>query len=90
MKASIIKELFYSIRNDQKTPDIPPTIKKKLDKICDLEKKLKNQLTPDQFELHENFVALLDEEYDFEIEFYFTEGFKLGLRIGVACFEDNA
>ncbi len=89
MKNSVIRDLFYGVRGFNETMKVPKINKERANKMCEMERKLKNQLSSKQFDLHEKFVKLIDDEYADEIDFYFVEGFKLGFLIAVECFEDN-
>ncbi len=88
MKNSVIKDLFYGNGGYNEIIKNPKQKSKRLDKIIELEEELKNRLTPEQFKLHESFVDLIDKDSCDEADFYFVEGFKLGLLIGFECFDD--
>ncbi len=89
MKNSIIKELFYNISKCQKGAKVQSDNKQYISDICDIEEKLKSQLSAEQFELLQQILFLLDENNYKEIASYFIQGFKLGLLTGIECFEDN-
>jgi hypothetical protein len=48
---------------------------------------LKENLSPDLMKLHEEIVENNIQALCDEIDFFFAEGFKLGLRIGMECSE---
>ncbi len=89
MKHSILKDLFHRVSECNDIIKNCKPNKERTNKICDLEDKLKKILTAKQFKLHEKFIDLIDEDYREEIDFYFAEGFKLGLKIGVECFKSE-
>ncbi len=89
MNKSIIKEVFYGNRGYKETLVFLKKDEKRLDKICELEDELREKLTPEQFDLHQSFVSLIDEGCVEETDYYFVEGFRLGLLIGIECMENN-
>ena len=50
---------------------------------------LQRKLTPELVELHEKITEALESDYNEEIDFYFAEGFKLGLFIGIESMEEE-
>ncbi len=89
MQKSAIRNIFYGETGYNETAKIPKKNEKRIDKICDLEKELKNKLSPELFELHQKFIKLLEEDCCDEVEYYYGEGFKLGLRIGIESMESK-
>ncbi len=89
MKKSVIKDIFYGERGYRELIKPPRRNADNLDRICQLEDKLKNELTPQQFVLHEKFIKAIEENCCNEVDYYFVEGFKLGLLIGIETMEDN-
>ncbi len=87
MKQSAIKEIFDRLEDKWENKRTERENMENLDTICAAEAELKKQLTPEQFALHKKFVDALELDFCEEVDFYFSEGFKLGLRIGMECIE---
>lgn len=88
MKKSAIKDIFNGTRGDMETMKMPQKRNENLDIVCDYIDELKEKLSPELFALHENVINGLESNFIEEVNFYFVEGFKLGLLIGVECMED--
>lgn len=70
------------------TMTMPEDKMKVLDKISKTYEELQNKLSPDLFELLQKHISAQEESWCNEIDFYFVEGFKLGLQIGVECMDE--
>ncbi len=88
MKKSVISDIFYGVKGSQETMRMPQEHKERLRKVHEGYEQLKKQLSAADFSLHEQFVQAMEASFCEEIEFYFVEGFKLGLRIGMECAEE--
>jgi hypothetical protein len=89
MKKSVILDIFNGNRGHIETMKMPKDNSEKGDKLCNTYDELKEKLSPETYKLHEKFVDELSRDYNNEVDFYFAEGFKLGLLIGIECMEDN-
>lgn len=63
-------------------------IKKNLNIVCAAYDELKEKLSPELLNLHQKLVDALEGNWSSELDFYFVEGFKLGLQIGIECMEN--
>jgi len=84
MKKSIIRDILDKYVNVKITKDYHNALSASCDAHHDFNKKLSPELT----ELHKKFIELHDSCWIEEIDAYFIEGFKLGLRIGIECMEE--
>ncbi len=89
MKNSVIKGIFHGFRGNVEAMNTKEINKKNQDILINSYESLKKQLNSKQYDLFENYTNALEISYSDEIDFYFTEGFKLGLQIGVECLDDN-
>lgn len=89
MKKSAILDIFNGFRGHRDTINMPKEIiKKNMGKVCDTYEELKEKFSPEMLNLHQKFVDALEDNWSFELDFYFVEGFKLGLLIGIECISD--
>ena len=86
MKNSTIKDIFHGKKGSMDTMDVPP-YKTARKSMLNYENEFKKQLLPKQLELFDKIIYLYEQDLLDEVDHYFTEGFKLGLRIGVECWE---
>lgn len=87
MKKSVINDIFHGFRGDMETMN--RTNSEESSKIvCQTYDELKEKLSPEMFTLHQKLVDALEDDWAEAVDFYFAEGFKLGLAIGVECMED--
>ncbi|MCL2061983.1 MAG: hypothetical protein FWH03_05095 [Firmicutes bacterium] len=85
MKTSAIRDIFNGKRGNIENminPNMPPYTEQNR-----LYEQLKQTISAEAFALHESLIDSLDEGWLEQIDFYFTEGFKLGLCIGIECAE---
>lgn len=87
MKNSAILDILNGVKGNRETFSMPLKERQALNTVCDAYDELKKQLSPEQFSLHEKFVAALEKCHYEETGLYFAEGFKLGLLIGVESTE---
>ncbi len=87
MKKSVIKDIFYGVRGGMDS-SYAPEDKEYRDTLIDLHKELRTQLNAQQLALHEKFVAVLEDCQCDEVDYYFTEGFKLGFHLALECLQD--
>ncbi len=89
MKNSAIKDVFNGVKGNIETMGSTKASKENLKEISDCYDALKKRFTKKQRKLIDKFLNAYEKNYCDEIDYYFTEGFKLGLQIGVECFENN-
>ena len=89
MRKSIITDIFNGKKGNHETMELSKKLKDNLSEVADGYEKLKSRFNPEQMSFIEEFLDVYDNNSYDEIEYYFTQGFKLGLLIGVECFEDN-
>ncbi|MCL2374918.1 MAG: hypothetical protein FWC82_00100 [Firmicutes bacterium] len=87
MKKSTIKDIFYGSKGHKETMIMPRSNNKNLKLVSNTYDKLKCKLSPELLTLHQKLVDNLEHIWNNEIDFYFIEGFKLGLLIGIECME---
>lgn len=86
MKKSAIKDIFHGFRGHIESMDIP-TDKENLAIVSDTYDELKEKLSPELINLHQKLIDALEGNWSDEVDFYFAEGFKLGLLIGIESME---
>lgn len=80
---SAIVDIFHGIRGHIETMPLPNDYFNNSND--DLYDELKNKLTPELLSLHEKVVDIIHTDHCKETDFYFAQGFKLGLLIGLEC-----
>lgn len=86
---SAIKDIFHGFRGHMDTMQMPKEhFEVTGKKLCKISDEVKEKFSPESLKLHQKFVDMLQESNLEEIEFYFAEGFKLGLLIGLECIEN--
>ncbi len=88
MKNSIIKDIFNGVRGSCETMVMTKRNTDNLKEISVGYDKLKKRFNQKQIKLVDKFIEAYDKNFCDEVDFYFTEGFKLGFLIAVECFED--
>ncbi len=88
MKNSVIKDVFNGVKGNIEAMGFNNRSRGNLKDMADCYDKLKKRCSEKQIKLLDKFLEAYNRNYGDEIDFYFTEGFKLGLRIAVECFED--
>ncbi len=88
MKNSVIIDILNGVKGNRQTMVLSKTNKDNLKKISDGYDKLKSRLNSKQMKLLEKFLDVYDNNYLEEIDFYYLEGFKLGLLLAVECFKE--
>jgi len=85
MKKSAIKDIFHGRRGyiESMRKGELDAVNQKL--LCNASDELQKRLSPELFALHEKYVEALDAEWSDITDFYFAEGFKLGLNVGMEC-----
>ncbi len=89
MSRSVIKDIFNGFTGNQEAMPLKKENKENLKRVSDCYDELKESFSVKQINLIEKFLSAYDKNCCDEVDFYFVEGFKLGLRIGFECFEDN-
>ena len=79
---NILKELYYGNVNECSSPRKPKT-NPKIDKEFIIYEKLLEQLTEEQKQLFEEFIALCDDRQCKDLEDKYIQGFKTGLLIAI-------
>ena len=88
MKKSVIRDIFKGFRGHIETMPKPEKDDANEKISCDIYDELKEKLTSEQLKLHQKFVDSIDFSWSEEVDFYFVQGFKLGLLIGIECMEE--
>lgn len=88
MEKSAIKDIFNGLRGHRETMKTTKENKEYLSIVCDTYDELKEKLSPEMLKLHEKLVDALENDWVEEVDFYFVEGFKLGLLIGIECSQE--
>lgn len=88
MKKSAIKDIFHGLRGNIEGMGTPKNDKENLSIVSDTYDELKEKLSPELLNLHQKLVDALESDWSEEVDFYFTEGFKLGVLIGIECMEE--
>ena len=88
MKKSVILDIFMGNRGHNESIIMPDDWKKNTDKDNDVYDELKEKLSPELFKLLYKYTEGLEDSYCGQIDFYFVEGFKLGLRVGIECMDE--
>jgi len=87
MRKSTIKDIFSGLKGNKESMSIPKEVIKNLSEICKFYDELKEKLSPELLEPHQKYVGALEKNWCDEVDFYFTEGFKLGLLAGIESME---
>lgn len=84
MKKSIITELFNGNRGHIETMTMPKEhFDYSVKEVADAYEKMLEKLTPEQVDYLHKFERANLKSQSEEVDFYFCEGFKLGLLIGI-------
>ncbi len=89
MKNSVLKDIFNGVKGNRGVIAENRTNKESLNKVLEYYERLKKRFDDKQIKLIEKFLYVYEANVHKEAEFYFSEGFKLGLQIGVECFRDR-
>lgn len=85
MKCSVIRDIFNGDRGNIQAMRMPKEYRKYIAQLTEAYEKLEPVLSSEQLKMHNKFVRALEMNQSEEIDFYFVEGFKLGLLIGMEC-----
>ncbi len=88
MKKSAIRGIFNGNRGHMETMSNAIACQELTNELCDSYDKLLAALSPDVLKIHDKYRAALESLHVEDIDFYFAEGFKLGLLVGIECMED--
>ncbi len=83
----MIKEIFYERRGTVNTMKAPKEGKEYLDELDKLTVLLKEKLTPELWELHQQFeqaLSLYGMEHAIS---HYMDGFKIGVLVGIECMQ---
>ncbi len=89
MGNSVIEDIFNGTKGHRDTMPLTKAHLNILKEVAGSYDKLKKRFSEKQLKEIEKFLRVYDKNYCEEIDFYFKEGFKLGLRIAVECFEEK-
>ena len=87
MKKSVILDIFNGERGHRETMKMPDGHFEK-SQTADAYDELIEKLSPELLELHKKFTDALNDDHYEEVNFFFVEGFKLGLLTGIECAEE--
>jgi|GEM_PF-2468427 hypothetical protein len=90
MKKSAIRDIFNGKRGDCGTMyDGSREARELADKLSDAYDLLVKKLSPETMEYHKKYLDALESSHIEEVDFYFVEGFKLGLSVGIEATEER-
>lgn len=81
MNKSVIKDIFHGVRGQMET--MHNTTKEYNTLLSDKYDQLIANMSPEILKYHKEFIDALESNQCDEIDFFFCEGFKLGLQIGL-------
>jgi len=83
----IIKQIFNGNRGSHDTMKMQGNKEydKSLDKVCGTYEQLQEKLSPELFKIYKEYVEAVENCHCEKVDFYFIEGFKLGVLIGIEC-----
>ncbi len=87
MKKSVITDIFNGKRDFAAMRCKSEESEAAERKICAAHDALMKKLSPEQMALHEELVFSLEGAHIEEVDFFFAEGFKLGLLVGIEAAE---
>ena len=88
MKKSVILDIFNGFRGHRETMNNMQKNKENAEISCSTYDELEQKLSPELFKLHQKLIDALELNWSDEVDFYFVQGFKLGLLIGIECMEE--
>ena len=89
MKKSVIRAIFHGNRGQMETMQaFSEAYQEAASKRCDAYDAMKEKLDPEQLELQQKFSDAQEDIWYEEVNYYFVEGFKLGVLIGIECMEE--
>ena len=89
MKKSVIREIFHGKRGQMETMQVfSEAYQEAANERCDAYDAMKEKFDPEQLELQQKFSDAQDDVWYEEVNYYFVEGFKLGVLIGIECMEE--
>lgn len=86
---SVIQDIFNGKKGHVETMHNKNKDKVLLDTLTTDHKNLISSLSPELLALHDKFVNSLELVHLQDVDFYFTQGFKLGLQIGIETMQDE-
>ncbi len=89
MERSVIKDIFNGVKGSREGIGLARVNKDNLKELSDGYDKLKKRFNAKQIKHIDKFLEVYDKNFCDEVDLYFTEGFKLGLRIAIECFGDE-
>lgn len=89
MKKSIIEEIFHGERGHYETIKESDEYWGLMDRAEEINKKLEGSFNEEQKELFNKLEIILTKLNNESILTHFTEGFKLGLALGIECMEEE-
>lgn len=88
MSKSVIKDIFYGNRGNLETIKMTKEVENLYGVFSDAYDEFVKELTPQQLAILETCMEARENVLSEEIDVFYIEGFKLGLRIGIECMED--
>jgi len=79
MKKSAIIGIFNGFKGNLESMKAPKLSKENLEILCKTYDELKQKLSPEMLKMYNKFIDAKEAVICEEIDFYFAEGFKLGL-----------
>lgn len=89
MKKSIIEEIFQGERGHYGKIKESEEYWGMMDDAAEINKKLEESFTKDQKELFDRLEIILEDLKNDSVFTHFTEGFKIGLALGMECTEEE-
>ena len=89
MKKSVILDIFNGRRGHFEQFGKTDGDEKNAAALSDAYDELKAKVSPEQFAVFEKFENAIHKDSIEEVDFYYKEGFKLGLQLGIECMENN-
>ncbi len=90
MNKSMIKELFYGKRGFYENIRLGKEYRKIIDKIIKLEEVITKNFDEEQKKAYFDYCVLQGGLESESGEAHYIEGFKIGLRLGIECMEDQS
>ncbi len=89
MKKSAILHVLNGMRESFETVCLGKKYNENLNEICNLFDEINAKFPPKLLNLNHKLIDLIEANYCELSDFYYVEGFKLGLRVGIECLQEN-
>lgn len=87
MKNSIIEDIYFGRRGSDVVLKTTEKTKKLMNEAIEYEDSFKKVLSAEQLSLFERYISSVIDLKVEELCVHYTEGFKLGLLVGIQCAE---